>query len=78
MASIGIYGVTSYTVVQRTREFGIYLAIEATANDVLRIVLGRAVRLAGLGLGIGLVPTGKAVLVAAVEVAADGGYVSRR
>jgi putative ABC transport system permease protein len=54
MASIGIYGVTSYTVVQRTREFGIYLAVGATANDVLRLVLGRAVVLSALGVGIGL------------------------
>jgi len=54
MASIGIYGVTSYTVVQRTREFGIYLAVGATANDVLWLVLRRAVVLSGLGVGIGL------------------------
>jgi putative ABC transport system permease protein len=54
MASVGIYGVTNYTVVQRTREFGIYLAVGATSGDVLRLVLGRAavMILAGLGLGL--------------------------
>jgi putative ABC transport system permease protein len=54
MASIGIYGVTNYTVVQRTREFGICLAVGATAGDVLRSVLGRAVVLIVSGLSLGL------------------------
>jgi putative ABC transport system permease protein len=54
MASIGIYGLTNYTVTQRTKEFGIYLAVGATAGDVLRLVLGRAVVLIVAGLGLGL------------------------
>jgi putative ABC transport system permease protein len=54
MASVGIYGVTNYTVVQRTREFGIYLAVGATSGDVLRLVLGRAVVMILAGLGLGL------------------------
>ena len=53
MASVGIYGVTNYTVVQRTREFGIHLAVGATPGDVLRLVLGETATLVGLGLVLG-------------------------
>jgi putative ABC transport system permease protein len=61
MASIGIYGVMNYLVIQRTREFGIRLSVGAMQRDVLRLVLGRAVLLIGAGLGLGLV--GAIVLV---------------
>jgi putative ABC transport system permease protein len=54
MAVVGIYGVTNYTVVQRTREFGIYLAVGATTGDVLRLVLGQAAVLILSGLAVGL------------------------
>jgi putative ABC transport system permease protein len=54
MASIGIYGVMNYLVVQRTREFGIRLSIGAGRGDVLRLVLGRAAVLISTGLGLGL------------------------
>lgn len=54
MASIGIYGVMNYLVIQRTREFGIRLSVGATQRDVLRLVLGRAAVLIGSGLGLGL------------------------
>jgi putative ABC transport system permease protein len=54
MASIGIYGVMNYLVIQRTREFGIRLSLGATRSDLLRLVLGRAVGLIGLGTGLGL------------------------
>jgi putative ABC transport system permease protein len=54
MASIGIYGVMNYLVIQRTREFGIRLSVGAMQRDVLRLVLGRAVVLIGSGLGLGL------------------------
>ncbi len=54
MASIGVYGVMNYLVIQRTREFGIRLSLGATAADVLRLVLRRAVGLIGLGTLLGL------------------------
>ena len=61
MASIGIYGVMNYLVIQRTREFGIRLSVGATRADVLRLVLGRAAVLIGAGTGLGL--AGSALLV---------------
>jgi putative ABC transport system permease protein len=54
MASIGIYGVMNYLVVQRTREFGIRLSVGATRADVLRLVLGRATALIASGTCVGL------------------------
>jgi putative ABC transport system permease protein len=55
MASIGIYGVMNYLVIQRTREFGTRLSLGATQTDVLRLVLGRAATLIGVGTCLGLV-----------------------
>ncbi len=54
MASIGIYGVMNYLVIQRTREFGIRVSVGATRADVLRLVLGRAAVLIGVGTCVGL------------------------
>ena len=54
IASIGIYGVMNYLVIQRTRELGIRLAVGATGGDVLRVVLGRAAMLIAVGLCLGL------------------------
>jgi len=54
MASIGIYGVTSYTVAQRTREFGIYLALGASRGTVLRRVLGQSMPVIAVGLAAGV------------------------
>jgi predicted permease len=58
LSMIGIYGVMSFLVAQRTREFGIRLALGATRADVIRSVLSQGARLIGLGTIIGIVVTG--------------------
>ena len=55
LSAIGIFGLLSYTVAQRTREFGIRLALGARSTDVLGMVLRRALVMAGIGLGAGLI-----------------------
>jgi putative ABC transport system permease protein len=54
LASIGIYGVMSYVVGQRTSEIGIRLALGAERRDILAMIVGSAMRLAGIGLAIGV------------------------
>ena len=55
LASIGLYGVVSYGVAQRTREFGIRVALGAKRADVLRLVLVEGTQLVVLGLAAGLI-----------------------
>jgi putative ABC transport system permease protein len=55
LALVGIYGSMSYTVAQRTREFGVRIALGANGRDVVRMVLGRSLVLIASGLALGLI-----------------------
>jgi putative ABC transport system permease protein len=54
LAALGLYGLVAYSVVQRTQEIGIRMAIGAQRRDVLALVVGSGLRLVGLGVTLGL------------------------
>jgi predicted permease len=75
LAAVGLYGVTAYTVAQRTAEIGVRMALGADAGGVLRLVLWSAFRMVGIGLALGIpLAIGAARLISAQLYGVSGSY----
>jgi ABC-type antimicrobial peptide transport system permease subunit len=53
LSTVGIYAIVHFTVSQRTREFGVRIAMGATRQDLFRLVVGQGLRLPALGVAAG-------------------------
>ena len=68
LATVGLFGVTYYTVIQRTREFGVRVALGAAPRDVLALVLREGLTHCGAGVVIGLIGALLAVRLIAIAL----------
>ncbi len=74
LAAIGLYGVMSYAVAQRTREIGIRMAIGAARSDVVRLLMRQGLGFVAAGLAIGLVLAAVAAKLASSQLYGSGGF----
>lgn len=68
LAALGVYGVTAYAVALRRRELGLRLALGASRRQVVRLVMGESLRLAGVGLPLGLAVAAVAARLLATQL----------